>query len=271
MRSNKFKQNLFLMMSSETIEDNSEEVKQENNPAQPVDALPVADDKKIDASLQNKEEVKNENSEVQVETEITLYGQITNFEGLKEAKSKETHEQYEIKPSNTEKGRFRVRKTTYNSGEIKYVLTIKIKSDSNVGRANSERNIDIDEGTFEDFKLMSSEGMLKDRYTFEVSSIATKDSQDNATDVDITEPTVWEIDVYPDESGGYAPWVKIDLELDGILKALEAKGVKNTSVNLSVNPKKLPIGLTNIIENNDETKGFITDLYNKHFMNAKVK
>lgn len=265
MRSNSFKKGIMSMLATE-------EVAVDENKDGTVDnaTLPVGDNAKIDATVKKVEEGKNENSEVAVETEVTLYGQITNFDGLKEATSKESHEQYEIKPGNTEKGRFRVRKTTYNDGEVKYVLTIKIKSDSNVGRANSERNIDIDEGTFEDFKLMANEGMIKDRYTFAISSVSTKDAAGNATAIDVDTPTVWEIDVYPDNEGGYSPWVKIDLELDAILKAVEATGVKNTSVNLSVNPKKLPIGLTNIIENNDATKGFITDLYKKHFMNAKM-
>jgi len=140
----------------------------------------------------------------QVECEHTFYGRLENFEELKRAVAKEHQEQWEVRLPKTDAnggaGRIRVRKTIESNKNPEYVLTCKTK----VGTDGDEMEVPVPttEGMFEQFKLMAEQGMIKDRFMFQVEGM----------------DLVWEIDLFylPGQevgSGQYYEWCKIDLEV----------------------------------------------------------
>lgn len=138
-----------------------------------------------------------------VEKEHTLYARLADFEQLKNAASKEEHEQWEIKVPKSEhngaEGVMRIRKTVAE-GNPEYVLTTKTKAKE--GR--HEIGIPTSADHFEQFKRMAAAGLIKHRYCFPIAGTAHK----------------WEVDMFPKEGGGYHPWCKIDLEVDDLSKPL---------------------------------------------------
>jgi CYTH domain-containing protein len=139
------------------------------------------------------------------ECEHTFYGRIEDFSVLDQAASMEHHEQWEVRVPKTEanggKGRFRVRKTIIDGKVPEYVLTCKTK----IGDTGDELEVSVPttEPMFEQFKLMSEQGMIKDRYHFPVEG----------------SDLVWEVDMFylPGAEVGsrkYFSWCKIDLEVD---------------------------------------------------------
>lgn len=130
-----------------------------------------------------------------VEREMEFYGRIVDFSQLSKADSKETQEQWEIRPPLDETlkygGGIRVRCI---NGD-KYVMTVKaFEKGSKQGRLESE--IEVSKDMFELFKRLSTGGMVKTRHVFKI------DDQHS-----------WEVDVYTGENGEPEAWCKVDLEL----------------------------------------------------------
>lgn len=142
--------------------------------------------------------------EANQERELVYYAKLAeNHEVvLKQAVSREHHEQWELRVDKTDEnataGRFRVRKTTPvgdDAGEAEYVLTSKTKLPD--GSGETEVAVPSSEAQFNQFKAMSPRGMIKTRYTFDIPGRVDK----------------WEIDTFIDQRGNPSPWVKIDLEI----------------------------------------------------------
>lgn len=143
------------------------------------------------------------------EIEHTFYGRLANPEMLKNAKSMEHQEQWELSIEKTDKnatkGKFRVRKTVKEGSDPEYVLTCKTPGKE----GNIEVGIPVSEQMFEQFKMLAEGGMRKDRYFFPVEG----------------SDLVWEVDMFlkdgsqPGE-GQYHEWCKIDLEVPSVDMAL---------------------------------------------------
>lgn len=140
----------------------------------------------------------------QIECEHTFFGKLSNLEYLDRATSVEHQEQWELKFPKTDKnggdGRIRIRKTIETGKAPAYVLTCKTK----VGSNGDEMEVPVPttEAMFEQFKLLSEKGMVKDRYIFPIEG----------------SELVWEIDLFylPGAEVGsrkYFNWCKIDLEV----------------------------------------------------------
>ena len=197
------------------------------------------------------EELKTTNSNM--ETEVVVYAQITDFEGLKQANSKEEQEQYNIKSQNTTtgaKGSVRVRKTTVGD-TVNYTLANKVKIESELNQKNIEEETSITENHFEAFKAICDEGMKKHRYKFNIESFVITDTETNKK---FNGPGgVFEVDVFLKEDGTYQEWCKIDIEVDEIFHYLkkEYEDVKDFSISLSVT--SLPIKPINFYTNESAT------------------
>lgn len=136
------------------------------------------------------------------EIEHTFYGRLTDFEQLKKAASFEHQEQWEVRLPKTDlnagAGTIRIRKTV-KTGEPEYVITTKTAAGNEGDKIEVAVPTTVD--NFEQFKLLSEAGLIKDRFHFPVEN----------------SELVFEVDVFyrPGAavgSGEYCDWVKIDLE-----------------------------------------------------------
>lgn len=136
--------------------------------------------------------------QTRAEKEIVTYGQIVDFSELEKADRKEDQEQWEIR-SRDEKNQYAgcVRIRCLNGST--YILTTKtFKSDKgDLMETEVELPAEVGANMMEEFKKLSTGGMIKTRYFFNVP-----DSE-----------LVWEVDVYYDEKKKPRSWCKIDLEV----------------------------------------------------------
>ena len=175
------------------------------------------------------------NSKPNPETEVAIFAKMTNPEGLKEADHVEHHEQLEG-PS-VEGGRFRCRKTT--TGEsVTYVLTMKTKGKSGIaGIAGSlEYDLVIDERFYVAFRLLSTKRLDKTRYVFHGKETTLNSGGDGPP----LPPVKYEVDVFTKQDGTASEWVKIDIELDGIIAKLKETGQNPDDASLTLKVSHLP-------------------------------
>jgi hypothetical protein len=204
----------------------------------------------------------------QREDEIVFYATVGDFEGLKQACSKEHHDQWEVK---TEHGRFRVRKISKESLDPVFEQTVKINSKNAGLDGSEEKTYSINEDLFKAIEMICERGMIKDRYCFPVGKLQiTTDSGIKDVAVD---NVYFEVDVFFNEDGSYNPNVKIDLEVNKILDKLKESNPDLGEFNLNVRLLDLPFKPTDVIVGNkntsDEDKQKIDNLYDTVFITKK--
>lgn len=133
-----------------------------------------------------------------VEKEIVTFGKIVDFKQLEKADRKESQEQWELRSKDSDNlhgGCIRIRCVD----EKKYILTVKtfVPDKGNLSETETELDPEHGKALLKEFSKLSSGGMIKTRYFFNVP-----DSE-----------LVWEVDVYYDEKGNPREWCKIDLEV----------------------------------------------------------
>ena len=201
------------------------------------------------------------------EDELVLYAKITDFEGLKAATGKESQEQWEVKSAH---GRVRVRKTSKEGIDPTFDLTFKTKS-SNAGIEGSlETTYDIDEAMFESFKQISENGMVKDRFFYEVAKVTVKNAS-GVQDIQVTD-MFYETDVFFNEDGSYNENVKIDLEVNKLLDKINETHKDIGEFKLIVKVMHLPFKPKDVIlsKNASESdKKIIQNLYDTVFLKKK--
>jgi CYTH domain-containing protein len=192
------------------------------------------------------------------EREYVFYARLSDKRLLDKATHVETQEQWTVKiaknDSNHASGTIRIRRTDDND-KVSYVLTIKTpvkplerdtaKSDTVVADASQnmlEVAIDASEDAFEQFKMISEQGMKKTRYTFPIDGTDLK----------------FEVDLFDGQKDD-KPWVKIDLEVKQHLDSIP----------------QLPSGFEEIIynqkdEQTQQEKDIIWNLYEKIFLIKNV-
>src|SRR5690606_4002447 len=103
------------------------------------------------------------------EIEHVYYARITDFKQLEKAQSKVRQEQWEIRlpltNDNAAKGSIRVRSVKEKGKEPEYILTSKISL--NESGDKMEVSLPTTAEQFIQFKFLSAQGMIKDRYTFD--------------------------------------------------------------------------------------------------------
>ena len=183
------------------------------------------------------------------EIEHTFYAKVENMEILSNAKSMEHQEQWEIKLEKTDKnaaaGKWRIRKTVVEGQDPEYVLTCKTAGKT---EGSIEVGVQVTVAMFDQFKMMSEAGMLKDRYHFPVEG----------------SDLVWEVDMFlaqgsqPGEKK-YHDWCKIDLEVPSLDMALPP----------------IPEGLSDVItapygKRSEAEEAKVTSLYHNEFLTPNV-
>ena len=217
-------------------------------------------------------------STTNTETELTVYARIDNPETLNEADAIEDHIQLES--TLTTGGRMRVRKITAVKGGPeatgdRFEITIKEKLPKDAGVGSSlETTQDSDRNFYEAFSQIASRGIVKRRYTFlgRAPKISGLDQQ-------IVVPAVkFEIDRFviptdkPEEKQ-YSQWVKIDIEIDDILKVLKEQGIDTSQVKQKFSLAAMPFTAEDMFspENmNEEQKAQLDKLWETEFA-MKIK
>jgi len=174
-----------------------------------------------------------------IEDERCFYAKMEDAAILQKAVGRERQEQWELKQfaddHSTRVGRIRVRKVGASNPE--YFITSKIPAE----RGEEETTDKISEDFFNAFKKMSSCGMIKTRYYFDVPG----------------RPEKWEVDVFETNEGKICNYVKMDFEFaEG--QPREVPG--------------LPEGFSNPISaktTDPQQKAFIQQLYDQVFRSNK--
>ena len=202
------------------------------------------------------------------EDEVVIYVKINDFEGLKKAQSKESHEQWQVRAPF---GTIRVRKTSTGDLEPQYSMAIKTRDNNANIQGGTETPVNITQDVFEAFKQIADNGMIKDRYCFAPTKTTIKDDsgKKNIADSEL----IYEVDVYPDGNGGYHPYAKIDVEINGLLDKAKEANPNVTTANLTISVSDLPFKPSEpIVGNTDnpEEKVKITRLYDQYFLTKKT-
>ena len=149
-----------------------------------------------DAPTNQPEEPKD--GETVIEKELGYYCRILNFAQFKDAKEAVKIEDYytstpksEEVPLNT---KTRVRKIDSKEG-VRYELTLKVGNDMT---QRAENTVEITEDTFNLYCKIAKECTIKHRYTF--------DNEDGH----------WCVDLFPNGSGGYSNWARVEVEVNDI-------------------------------------------------------
>lgn len=136
------------------------------------------------------------------EPELCFYLHCTDIESLRNADAgcaieQEQYSRPAFDSNDKYLGNERIRRTrSVEHPENKYVYTVKNKDNGPNGEADSTAQ-EVTEAMFLAFRrLVDGNGIYKHRYIFSIPDSDLK----------------WEVDAFPDEQGGYYPWLKLDLE-----------------------------------------------------------
>ena len=180
--------------TAETEATDSDEVAADKNTQETVDDESV---KATDDAPTNQPE-EPEDGKTIIEKELGYYCRILNFAQFKDAKEAVKIEDYytstpksEEVPLNT---KTRVRKIDSKEG-VRYELTLKVGNDMT---QRAENTVEITEDTFNLYCKIAKECTIKHRYTF--------DNEDGH----------WCVDLFPNGSGGYNNWARVEVEVNDI-------------------------------------------------------
>ena len=180
--------------TADTDTTDSDEVAADKNTQETVNDESV---KATDDAPTNQPEAPKDGETV-IEKELGYYCRILNFAQFKDAKAAVKIEDYytstpksEEVPLNT---KTRVRKIDSKEG-VRYELTLKVGNDMT---QRAENTVEITEDTFNLYCKIAKECTIKHRYTF--------DNEDGH----------WCVDLFPNGSGGYSNWARVEVEVNDI-------------------------------------------------------
>ena len=172
----------------------SEEVAADKNTQETVNDESV---KATDDAPTNQPEAPKDGETV-IEKELGYYCRILNFAQFKDAKEAVKIEDYYTSTPKSEEvpldTKTRVRKIDSKEG-VRYELTLKVGNDMT---QRAENTVEITEDTFNLYRKVAKECTIKHRYTF--------DNEDGH----------WCVDLFPNGSGGYNNWARVEVEVNDI-------------------------------------------------------
>lgn len=180
--------------TAETEATDSDEVAADKNTQETVEDESV---KATDDAPTNQPE-EPEDGKTIIEKELGYYCRILNFAQFKNAKEAVKIEDYYTSTPKSEEvpldTKTRVRKIDSKEG-IRYELTLKVGNDMT---QRAENTVEITEDTFNLYRKVAKECTIKHRYTF--------DNEDGH----------WCVDLFPNGSGGYNNWARVEVEVNDI-------------------------------------------------------
>ena len=180
--------------TADTDTTDSDEVAADKNTQETVEDESV---KATDDAPTNQPE-EPEDGKTIIEKELGYYCRILNFAQFKDAKEAVKIEDYYTSTPKSEEvpldTKTRVRKIDSKEG-IRYELTLKVGNDMT---QRAENTVEITEDTFNLYCKVAKECTIKHRYTF--------DNEDGH----------WCVDLFPNGSGGYNNWARVEVEVNDI-------------------------------------------------------
>lgn len=180
--------------TAETEATDSDEVAADKNTQETVEDESV---KATDDAPTNQPE-EPEDGKTIIEKELGYYCRILNFAQFKDAKEAVKIEDYYTSTPKSEEvpldTKTRVRKIDSKEG-VRYELTLKVGNDMT---QRAENTVEITEDTFNLYCKIAKECTIKHRYTF--------DNEDGH----------WCVDLFPNGSGGYSNWARVEVEVNDI-------------------------------------------------------
>jgi hypothetical protein len=207
------------------------------------------------------EEVANTTT-FQEEHEITVYGTISNPEGLKQCDDIEYHVDY---IAFFEKKGCKARVRVLTRGDIKvnqFTLKQKIEEELHGSIASStEHTIEVDDSFVESFKKIAEEPLIKTRYKFNSKAVPITYTVDGESKQMIAESVIYEVDVFD----GVDDICKIDIELDSIINAISSDELKDKKIAIAAKVSHLPFKPVDVFLDNgeDDTKAKIEEFWSK--------
>lgn len=202
------------------------------------------------------------------ETEIALYAKLDDPQALNEADAIEDHVQLEVLLATGAKSRVRkitpIKGNEVNSGDH-YEFTIKQKLPDDAGVPSSlETTQDVDRNFYVNFAGVAHRAIVKRRYTF--FGAAPKINEE----INIALPAIkYEVDQFINPNTKKpSDWIKIDIEIDEVLKALREQGIDTTGMKQRFNLSSLPFTAADMFSPTNmtpEQKKLIGDLWEKEF------
>lgn len=180
--------------TAETEATDTEEVAADKNTQETVEDESV---KATDDAPTNQPK-EPEDGKTIIEKELGYYCRILNFAQFKDAKEAVKIEDYYTSTPKSEEvpldTKTRVRKIDSKEG-VRYELTLKVGNDMT---QRAENTVEITEDTFNLYRKVAKECTIKHRYTF--------DNEDGH----------WCVDLFPNGSGGYNNWARVEVEVNDI-------------------------------------------------------
>lgn len=202
------------------------------------------------------------------ETEITLYAKLDDPESLQEADSIEDHVQLEVLVATGAKTRVRkitpVKGNEADTGDH-YEFTIKQKLPDDAGVGSSlETTQDVDRNFYVNFSGIAHRAIVKRRYTF--TGTAPKINEQ----VNVALPAIkYEVDQFINpHTKKPSQWIKIDIEIDELLKALREQNIDIAGMKQRFNLSSLPFTTEDMFSPtnmSDEQKKLLGNLWEKEF------
>lgn len=209
-------------------------------------------------------------SRVSTETEMTIYARMDDLSELESAATSiEDHIQLEC--TLITGSRQRVRKVTPISGDgvgsIRYEFTTKLKLPDEGGIPSSlESTVDCDEEFYKSYSDMAARGIVKRRY-----SIVGGTPKITGVPENIVLPAIrYEVDVFtiPSNPKEKSKWIKMDIELQDIIKALKEQGISLEGVKQKFNLQNLAFTMQDMFSPasmNEEQKALLDKLWKTEF------
>lgn len=192
------------------------------------------------------------------ETEIEIYGKITNRDGLSQAVSKEYQEQAEyVLPGEGPKRKVRVRKSQMaGSDDVLYQETHKLYHEDG---SCEEINTPITEAFFASWlDLYQSPRVAKTRYVFMAMNVTAEIDGQEVKMPDLK----YEVDVLTSKDGKPSAFCKIDVEIDELLAYMKEHHPGYKVDDLTVMVTQLPLGLTDVfMPDTDEHKQAVSEFF----------
>lgn len=207
------------------------------------------------------EDITNDTA-FQEEHEITVYGTISNPEGLKQCDDIEHHVDY-IAFFEKKGCKARVRILTRGDTKVnQFTLKQKIEEELHGSIASStEHTIEVDDSFVESFKKIAEKPLVKTRYKFNSKAIPITYTVDGENKVLVADSIIYEIDVFD----GVDDICKIDMELDNIIKAISSDELKDKKISIATKVSHLPFKPMDVFLDNgeDDTKAKIEEFWSK--------
>lgn len=167
------------------------------------------------------------------EEEITVMAKVGDFNGFQKADNVVNIQ--ELSTYIEGRGKFRQRKISGRDG-TNFVSNVKPKGVGNVIKTTKDEDIPSTAAYYETCRLMADQLTIRDRYTFNGSAATIEHEGKTVT----LPPINFDVDVFHRFDGRESEWIKIDIEVNRLVDALESLGLPKEGLNLTISISHLP-------------------------------